>query len=204
MSTVQNTTIRPSIDAGAAASPRTVRSVGITLALATAAWAVGVAVVGDHQGFGWKSLVGGITALAFQTAIIRLLLLQYRTGAMGTGRVASGFHVAQFVFMAGALVSSTLDMFWLLHGTAVWMAFDLFWPLSMFAMVGIGIRVAIAGRWTGVVRWWTLWAQSWFVATIPLVLVVRDAGQVMGSVQLLTGYVVLGILLARKATVTPA
>ncbi|SNS78541.1 hypothetical protein [Rhodococcoides kyotonense] len=176
--------------------PTAARSTGILLATATTAWAVGMALIGGHEGFGWQSVVGGATAVAFQIAIIRLLLLQFRTHAMGDGRVARGFYIAQFVFMAGALVSSTLDAFWLLHGTAVWMAFDLFWPLSMLGMVGIGIRIAIAGRWTGIVRWWTLWAQSWFVATIPLVLIVRDAGQIVGSAHLILGYAILGVLLA--------
>lgn len=180
----------------------TVRSTGILLAASTTAWAVGMALIGDHEGFGWQSLVGGVTAVVFQIAILRLLLLQYRTHAMGDGRIAKIFYLAQFAFMAGALVSSTLDAFWLIHSTPVWMAFDLFWPLSMFGMVGIGIRIAIAGRWTGVVRWWTLWAQSWFVATIPLVMIIRDAGQVVGSAQLVVGYAALGIILAKLGTVT--
>lgn len=189
-------------------APRTatlqgIRVTGIGLAVATAAWALSMTLIGDHEGFGWQTLVGGATAIAFQIAIIRLLLLQVRTNAMGTGRVAKGFYIAQFVFMAGALVSSTFDAFWLIQGTAVWAAFDMFWPLSMLGMVGIGVRIAIAGRWTGIVRWWTLWAQSWFVAAIPVVLIARDAGQVVGSVQLIAGYVVLGIILAKLGTVTP-
>ncbi|RRQ26551.1 hypothetical protein DK926_17235 [Rhodococcus sp. Eu-32] len=183
-------------------TPQSVRNTGILLAIGTTAWAVGMPAIGDHQGFGWQSLVGGATAIAFQIGVVRLLLLQVRTHAMGDGRVARGFYVGQFVFMAGALVSSTLDAFWLLHDTAVWMAFDLCWPLSMVGMVGIGIRVAIAGRWTGVVRWWTLWAQSWFVATIPLVMIVRDAGLVVSSVQLVLGYTILGVLLATRRSVT--
>ncbi|MGB3369683.1 MAG: hypothetical protein WBA81_03615 [Rhodococcus sp. (in: high G+C Gram-positive bacteria)] len=182
---------------------RGVRATGIGLAVATAAWALGMALIGDHEGFGWQTLVGGATAIAFQIAIIRLLLLQMQTNAMGNGRVAKGFYLAQFVFMAGALVSSTFDAFWLIQGTPVWAAFDMFWPLSMLGMVGIGVRIAIAGRWTGIVRWWTLWAQSWFVAAIPVVLIARDAGQVVGSVQLIAGYVVLGIILAKLGTVTP-
>lgn len=182
---------------------RSVRTVGISLAVATASWAAGLALVSEHQGFGWQSLVGGATAIAFQLSIVRLLLLQLRTGAMGTGRIAKGFHIVQFVFMAGALVSSILDAFWLIHGTAVWMAFDVFWPLSMIGMVGIGVRIAIAGRWTGIVRWWTLWAQSWFVAAIPLVMIVRQAGELMGSAHLIVGYVALGLILAVLGTVTP-
>lgn len=184
-------------------SVRSVRTTGIALAASTASWAAGIALVSTHQGFGWQSLVGGATAIAFQLSIVRLLLLQVRTGAMGTGRIAKSFYIAQFVFMAGALVSSLLDAFWLIRQTPVWMVFDAFWPLSMFGMVGIGVRIAIAGRWTGIVRWWTLWAQSWFVATIPLVIVVKQAGEFMGSAHLIAGYVALGIILATSGTVTP-
>ena len=158
----------------------TVRTTGALLAVGTVAWAVGMAIAGDHEGFGWQSLLGGATALLFQAGIARLL---------------------QGVFLAGAVVSTVLDTFWLLHGTPVWMAFDLCWPLSMATMVGIGVRVAIANRWTGSIRWTTLWAQSWFVTSIPVVLIVRDAGLWVASAQLISGYALLGLLLARHETV---
>lgn len=181
----------------------TVRSTGALLAVGTVAWAVGMAIAGEHEGFGWQSLLGGATALVFQAGIARLLLLQYRTAAMGEGPLARGVYHLQSVFLAGAVVSTLLDAFWLLHGTPVWMAFDLCWPLSMATMVGIGIRVAIAGRWTGSIRWTTLWAQSWFVTSIPVVLIVRDAGLWVASAQLISGYAVLGLLLVRHETVRP-
>ncbi|MDV7196043.1 hypothetical protein R4172_00530 [Rhodococcus kroppenstedtii] len=181
----------------------TVRTTGALLAVGTVAWAVGMAIAGDHEGFGWQSLLGGATALLFQAGIARLLLLQYRTAAMGEGPLARGVYRLQGVFLAGAVVSTVLDTLWLLHGTPVWMAFDLCWPLSMATMVGIGVRVAIANRWTGSIRWTTLWAQSWFVTSIPVVLIVRDAGLWVASAQLISGYAVLGLLLARHETVRP-
>ncbi len=181
----------------------TVRITGALLAVGTVAWAVGMAIAGDHEGFGWQSLLGGATALLSQAGIARLLLLQYRTAAMGDGPLARGVYRLQGVFLAGAVVSTVLDTFWLLHGTPVWMAFDLCWPLSMATMVGIGVRVAIANRWTGSIRWTTLWAQSWFVTSIPVVLIVRDAGLWVASAQLISGYAVLGLLLARHETVRP-
>ena len=48
-----------------------------------------------------------------------------------------------------------------------WLALDLFWPLSMLGMFLIGIRIAVAGRWTGLTRYWPVVAESWAVVTIP-------------------------------------
>ena len=44
---------------------------------------------------------------------------------------------------------------------------DAFWPLSMLGMFLIGIRIAVAGRWTGVSRYWPMVAESWAVVTVP-------------------------------------
>lgn len=66
----------------------------------------------------------------------------------------------------------------------------------MLAMLVGGIRVAIAGRWTGALRWHTLFAQSWILWAIPL-MAVPVIGVVGGAVQAVLGYGGLGVLLAR-------
>ena len=48
-----------------------------------------------------------------------------------------------------------------------WIVLDAFWPLSMLGMFLIGIRIAIAGRWKGLSRFWPMVAESWAVVTIP-------------------------------------
>ena len=52
--------------------------------------------------------------------------------------------------------------------TAWFLALDVFWPLSMLGMAAIGIRIAIAGRWTGAARFWPLVAESWAPVCVPV------------------------------------
>ncbi len=170
------------------------RGLGMLLAAGATAWAAVVPLVGDTEGFGLASVAGGFVALAFQAAVIWLLIVQYRTDAMGDGRVARGFYRAEFVLMGGAMVSTVLDGLGALHGTPLWVVFDACWPLSMAGLLGIGIRVAIAGRWTGILRWWTLGAQSWF-ALVPLAMFGGPA-LFVASAHAAVGYGVLGVLLA--------
>jgi len=47
------------------------------------------------------------------------------------------------------------------------LALDLFWPISMLGMFLIGIRIAVAGRWKGVSRFYPIVAESWAVVTVP-------------------------------------
>jgi hypothetical protein len=77
---------------------------------------------------------------------------------------------------------------------------DLFWPLSMLGMFLIGIRIAIAGRWRGPSRFWPTVAESWAVVTIPVMGALgADAARVVGSLHLVIGYAVLGLIVARKS-----
>ncbi len=179
------------------------RAVGISLTVSTLAWLTATTLWADDEGFGLGSIVGGASALAFQAALIGLLTLQVRTRAMGAGKVARGFYHLQFGLTGGAIVSSILDMFWLAHGSIVWAVFDVCWPLSMLGMFGIGIRIAIAGRWTGALRWQTLFAQSWLFWAIPL-MAVPAVGQIAPAAQLPLGYSVLGVVLYRRGTLRTA
>ena len=80
-----------------------------------------------------------------------------------------------------------------------WIVLDAFWPLSMLGMFLIGIRIAIAGRWTGVSRFWPMVAESWAVVTIPALGIFGEAvGLAVGCLHLLVGYAVLGVLVSRK------
>ena len=82
---------------------------------------------------------------------------------------------------------------------AAWLAaLDLFWPLSMLGMFVIGVKIAFAGRWSGLLRFWPLVAETWAVVTVPSYGIFGEtAGQYVGGVHLLIGYGVLGLLLAR-------
>ena len=80
-----------------------------------------------------------------------------------------------------------------------WLALDLFWPLSMLGMFLIGIRIAVAGRWEGLTRYWPIVAESWAVVTIPAMGIFgEEVGKYVGALHLLVGYAVLGVLVSRK------
>ena len=77
---------------------------------------------------------------------------------------------------------------------------DAFWPLSMLGMFLIGIRIAIAGRWTGATRFWPMVAESWAVVVTPTLGIFGDtAAHVVACLHLVVGYAFLGVLVSRKA-----
>lgn len=172
------------------------RAPGTALALSAPIWAVCVAAIGDREGFGVASVIGGLAALAFQLSLVGLLCVQWRTRAMGTGPVAPWGHRAELLLIGGALVSTILDMFWLIHESVIWMIFDICWPLSMLGMAIIGVRIAVAGRWTGALRWQTLFAQSWLLWALPLG-AIPGIGLWGAVTQTVLGYGGLGVLLVR-------
>ena len=80
-----------------------------------------------------------------------------------------------------------------------WLLLDMFWPISMLGMFCIGLRIAIAGRWHGVRRFWPMVAESWAVVTVPSLMVFGPGvSQVVGALHLVVGYSVLGLLVATK------
>ena len=80
-----------------------------------------------------------------------------------------------------------------------WLMLDLCWPLSMLGMFFIGIRIAIAGRWRGLSRFWPMVAESWAVVTVPSLMIGGAlVGQLVGAFHLVLGYTVLGVLVANK------
>ena len=83
---------------------------------------------------------------------------------------------------------------------ATWLAvLDFSWPLSMLGMFAIGIRIAVAGRWKGLTRFWPVVAESWAVVVIPTMGIFGEAvASVVAGTHLLVGYTVLGLLVARK------
>ena len=63
----------------------------------------------------------------------------------------------------------------------------------------IAAKKAIAGRWTGVTRFWPMVAESWAVVVIPTLGIFGDgAAHVVACVHLVVGYAVLGVLVSRK------
>ena len=188
------------------ATVRLARRAGIAVATGSAAWAAGMAAFTNTPTAGtWQHYVYEVTALVFQLGLVALVTLQLRTGATGTGKLARGFLHAEHVLL-GLAIASTLTWVFLreYQDTAWFLALDVFWPLSMLGMAAIGIRIAIAGRWKGVARFWPMVAESWAPIAVPASFLVPGFAQYVGAAHLLVGYVALGIVLAVRPELTGA
>jgi hypothetical protein len=187
-------------------SQATVRRLGLGLTAGALTWAATIFTVGTVAE-GMDARIGDLGGLAFQLGLFGLLTVQFRTLATGLSRTAVAMLKVEYVLLTLASIWSVL------HATvpadmqdAPWLvALDMFWPLSMLGMFVIGVKIAFAGRWTGLVRWWPLVAETWAVVTVPSYGILgQTAGQYVGGVHLLIGYGVLGLLLTRRPHETGA
>lgn len=181
-------------------APGTVRRLGLGLTAGTLTWAASIFAF-STMNEGVTARVGDLTGLAFQLGLFALLTVQIRTLATGTSRVSRVMLKVELVLLGLAGVWS------LLHGVLpaslqehpAMLILDVSWPLSMLGMMIIAIRLAFAGRWRGVLRWWPLVAESFVVVTIPATIIFGDAGaRWVGGSHLLIGYATLGLLLALR------
>ncbi|PWW23654.1 hypothetical protein JD79_02829 [Geodermatophilus normandii] len=187
------------------ASTRSVRRAGIAVATGSAAWAAATLAFGIDPVIGWQDLVYELTALLFQFGLVALVSVQLTTGAIGTGRLARTLLHVEHVLLGLAIVSTGTSAFLPQYEEEAWyLALDAFWPLSMVGMFLIGIRIAIAGRWTGAARWWPLGAESWAPINIPVAQIAPAAVPYTAAGHLLVGYVALGIVLATRPHLTGA
>jgi hypothetical protein len=196
----------PAVTDPAGASTRLARRAGVVLAAGAGSWAVANALLGTTPPAGtWQAVVVNLAAVAFQIGLMFLVTVQMRTGAIGTGRLARTLLHVEHVLLGLATVSSLM---WALtpglYDTAIFLIIDIFWPLSMLGMAAIGVRIAIAGRWTGVARFWPMVAESWAPVTIPTAVLLPALAQYVGAAHLLIGYVLLGVILARRPELTGA
>jgi hypothetical protein len=184
---------------------RSVRRAGAAVAAGSAAWAGGILAFGLDPAAGWQGTVYNLSSLAFQLGLVALVTVQLRTGATGTGRLARFFLHAEHVLLGLAIVSTLLYAFLPEHREEAWfLALDAFWPLSMIGMFAIGIRIAIAGRWTGAARWWPLGAESWAPVNIPIAQALPTLSPYVAAGHLLLGYAALGVLLVLRPELTGA
>jgi hypothetical protein len=186
---------------------RTVRRAGLGVALGSLVWATTFFTVGPTPEDSLAITIGDLGGVLFQAGLFGLLTVQLRTRATGLGRGAVALLRVEYVLLALAMLWS------LVHGLVpaarddMWLAvLDLFWPLSMLGMAVIGVKIALAGRWRGVLRGWPLVAESWAPVTVPVFVITAGdpAFGWVGGAHLLVGYVLLGVLMVLRPHLTGA
>ncbi|MBD3946400.1 hypothetical protein [Nocardioides ganghwensis] len=187
--------------APAGSSPRHPYAVhGRVLTAGALAWAATMAVVGIDPVGHADEVAYSLSSGLFQVGLLFLLRTLWRTQALGEGRLARFVLRAEAVAVSLAIGSTASDGLGLTDFDQVqYVVLDAFWPLSMLGMFLIGIRIAVAGRWTGATRFWPMVAESWAVVVIPTMGIFGDAvAHVVAVAHLVVGYGVLGVLVSRK------
>lgn len=173
---------------------------GLLLAAGATAWSSTMAVVGLDPATGGETATFAASSGLFQLGLLALLRVLWCTRALGEGRLARAVLRVEAGAVTLALGSTAADGLGVSDMDQLgWTLLDAFWPLSMLGMFFLGIRIAVAGRWTGVRRFWPSVAESWAVVTIPsLALLGETGGLVVGCTHLVLGYAVLGLLVATR------
>ena len=173
---------------------------GTMLTVGALAWVVAQGFVGVDPVGHRDEVAFSICSGMFQVGLLFLVRVLYRTGAIGGGRLAKAILRFEAVLILVAISSTVSDGLGTTDFDRWWfVVMDACWPLSMLGMCLIGIRIAIAGRWRGVSRFWPMLAESWAVVTIPTMVAFGDtAATVVSMVHLTLGYAVLGQIVARK------
>ena len=173
---------------------------GRMLSIGALAWSASILLVGQDPHDPLGLAIFGIGSGLFQVGLMFLLRVLWRTRALGDGRIARTVLRVETVVLGLAMASTFVDAIGVSDLTQPgWLMLDLCWPLSMLGMFFIGIRIAIAGRWTGLSRFWPMVAESWAVVTVPSMMIGGAlVGQLVGALHLVVGYAVLGVLVANK------
>jgi hypothetical protein len=176
---------------------------GTMLTVGALAWASMITVFGMDRLDDTAARIGHNSgALLFQIGVLALVRVLWRTEALGTGRLARLALRVETGALALAVLSTLSDLVGLTNlDNPASLALDFFWPISMAGMFLIGIRIAVAGRWKGLSRFYPMVAESWAVVTVPTMGIFGPgAARWVAVAHLLVGYAVLGRVVARKAT----
>ena len=192
--------VRPA-PAGTPSTTRPFVRQGYLLTAGALAWAAATAIVGTTDpGNATDEAIFSAGSGLFQVGLLGLLVVLFRTQALGSGRLARFFIRLESVLLTLAIASTFVDGIGVsdLEKTG-WMILDMFWPISMLGMFMIGARIAVAGRWSGVSRFWPMVAESWAVVVVPTYGIAGgEAATYVSCIHLVIGYAVLGQIVARK------
>ena len=173
---------------------------GTMLTVGALAWSSMIAVFGLNNESTVYQYAHNASAFLFQVGVLCLVRVLWRTKAIGVGKVARTVLRIEAGALALAMASTASDFIGLTNlDNPASLALDLFWPISMLGMFLIGIRIAIAGRWKGLSRFYPLVAESWAVVTVPTMGIFGEGvARWVGAAHLVIGYAVLGQIIARK------
>lgn len=173
---------------------------GTMLTAGAVAWSSMIVVFGLNTGTTAYQYAHNASSFLFQVGVLALVRVLWRTQAIGSGRLARTVLRVEVGALALAMASTASDFFGLTDlDNPASLALDMFWPISMLGMFLIGVRIAVAGRWQGLSRFWPIVAESWAVVTVPTMGIFGEgAARWVGAAHLLVGYAVLGQIVARK------
>ncbi|MET7395873.1 hypothetical protein ABZS66_20495 [Dactylosporangium sp. NPDC005572] len=187
-------------------SARATRIAGAILTAGSLSWAGAIFTVGnnpdDSLGMTIQDLTGGL----FQLGIFALLAVQLRTRATGVSKAARVALYVEHVILAIATIWSFAHAVPALRDAAWLVPMDICWPLSMFGMFLIGVKLFFSKRWKGLARVWPFIAETWFICTVPAFVILGESRVVdfIGGTHLVIGYATLGAILALKPRLTGA
>ena len=173
---------------------------GTMLTVGALAWSSMIVVFGlNSEGTAYQ-YAHNASAFLFQVGVLSLVRALWRSNAIGSGRAARTVLRIEAGALALAMASTASDFFGLTNlDNPASLALDMFWPISMLGMFLIGIRIAVAGRWQGLSRFYPLVAESWAVVTVPTMGIFGEGvARWVGAAHLVIGYAVLGQIVARK------
>ena len=192
--------------AGTPISTRTIRRTGLAVAAGAALWSATFFALDPQTTDPTGMTLVDLGQLPAQLALFALVTVQLRTAATGFGRFARGLLRTEFLLLGMATVWTVLHALVPAFRDDLWLILmDAFWPLSMLGMFVISVKVAVAGRWRGVARFWPLVAESWAVVSVPAMGILgATGGRYVGAGHLIVGYLTLGLILALRPHLTGA
>lgn len=179
-------------------SIRTIRGLGALIAAGGIVWGLAWIVSPSRQGV--NSQVEIWASGVFQAGLLALLAVMWVTAATGTGRAARGVLAAEVVAVILAVAWTVPFLFDANRPhTGVLVVLDAFWPLSMAGLLVVGVMVARAGRWPGLLRYLPLVAALLIPVDLAVAWTPERVRDVVMGVYLALSYGATGAAMVRQA-----
>ncbi|WP_168625740.1 hypothetical protein [Cryobacterium sp. BB307] len=115
-------------------------------------------------------LPGDIASVGFQASALVLLLIMWRTGAVGDSVAWRSIGAAATAIVIAAMAAQFIPV----SGEAVQLA-ELTWFIAMIGIFVVSVGVVAAGRWRGPARYLPLASQSWPLVVFPVMMLTDNA-----------------------------